>query len=439
MLLPLLMLLFVVPPVYAAAPVTQATVYEASLDTDMINPATADYLVRAIDLAEQHNAQALLLRIDTPGGMLQSTRQIVRAMLNAHVPIITYVAPGGAQAGSAGVFITLAGNIAAMAPGTNIGAAHPVGGQGQDLKSEGGSDLAKKIENDTRAFVESIAHERHRNEQWAAQAVTQSVSITAEQALQLKVVDLIADSDADLLSQIDGRQVTVAGKTVILHTRHAQVEPVQMDLKQRLVNLLANPNIAYLLMVVGFLGIYFEMSHPGAIFPGVAGGLSLILAFVSLQVLPFNAAGLALILLAVALFVAEIFVTSYGLLTAGGLIALVLGSLFLFDTPDAVLRIDRGLIVGVALAVGVSVAVVSYLVAKTFGRPVSTGKEGMMGKIGEAAGDLTPRGKVFINGEYWNVVATEHVRQGQRVRVIAVEGLMLKVQPVRDVEGGFDA
>lgn len=419
-----------------ASPVTDTSrvgpwVYQVTLAGDMVNPGTADYLVRAIERAENEDAEAIIVRIDTPGGLLQSARQIVQKMLNANVPVLTYVFPGGGQAGSAGVFITMAGHIAAMAPGTNIGAAHPVSGQGEDIEKGGGKELAKKIENDTRAFVESIAAERGRNAAWAAKAVTESVSVTAREALKLRVVDLLADSTQDLLEKVHGRTVRLGKREVALQTKGARVVDLGMSAKQKLINLLANPNIAYLLMTIGFLGIYFELSHPGAIFPGIIGGLSLILAFVSLQVLPFNAGGLALIGLAVALFIAELFVTSFGLLTVGGLVSLVLGSLLLFETPEATIAIDRTLIATVAAVIGASVALVGYLVAKTFRHKPETGAESMVGEEGVATTDLLPEGTVFVHGELWQASSATPVRKGEKVRVTRVQGLRIVVEPMQ--------
>lgn len=405
-------------------------VYRMKLEGHMVNPATGDYIVNGIRKAQADGADAVLLRIDTPGGLLETTRQIVTAMLASEVPIITYVAPGGGRAGSAGVFLTMAGHVAAMAPGTNIGAASPVTGQGEDIEQTGGSDMARKVMEDTRAFVEAIAEERGRNAEWAAQAVTEAVSISYSRAVDLNVVDLLSDSDVELLNAVHGREVTVGKEQITLNTADADIVDIEMTTRQRFVDFLANPNIAYLLMTIGFLGIYFELANPGAIFPGVIGGTSLILAFVAMQVLPFNAGGLALMVLAIAMFIAELFVSSFGLLTVGGLISLVLGSLLLFETGEPGLRVDPGIIVGVVAAVGFSVAVASYLVAKTFGRKVETGEEGMIGRKGVALHELAPSGAILIDGERWMAVASQPIAEGQSVKVVDVDGLKLKVEPV---------
>lgn len=415
----------------AAEPVTAAAapvVHAVTLDGDMINPATADYILKSLAAAEEAGAAAFLLRLDTPGGMLQSTRQIIKALLGAAIPVITYVQPGGAQAGSAGMFITIAGHVAAMAPGTNIGAAHPVGGQGEDIEKAGGKELAKKVENDARAFAESIAAERGRNAAWAAAAVTNSVSITAEQALQEKVIDLVAASDTELLAAVDGRTVAINHAPRTLHTAGARVVEVPMSLKQEFVNWLANPNVAYLLMTLGFLGIYFELSNPGLIFPGVIGGLSLVLAFVALQVIPFNAAGLALIFLALVLFVLEVFVTSFGLLTLGGVIAMGLGGLLLFDTPETTMRVSTEVLVAVTLFFGVAAGLLGLAVARAMRRKVTTGEEGMIGLVGKVKQPLTPAGTVFVHGELWAAIADSPIEQGAAVVVTGIEGLVLKVR-----------
>lgn len=415
----------------AAEPATAATapvIHAVTLDGDMINPATADYILKSLAAAEDARAEAFLLRLDTPGGMLQSTRQIIKALLAARIPVVTFVQPGGAQAGSAGMFITIAGHVAAMAPGTNIGAAHPVGGQGEDIEKSGGKDLAKKVENDARAFAEAIAAERGRNAKWAAAAVTSSVSITAEQALKEKVIDLVAPGDRELLAAIDGREVRIGDHTHKLRTKDARIVEVEMSVKQQFVNWLADPNVAYLLMTLGFLGIYFELANPGMIFPGVIGGVSLVLAFVALQVIPFNAAGLALIGLAAVLFVLEVFVTSFGLLTIGGIIAMGLGGLLLFDTPETTMQISMNVLIPVTLFFGAVAAMLSFAVARAMRRKVTTGREGMIGLVGKATQPLAPAGTVFVNGELWSALAESPVEKGDSVVVTGIEGLVLKVR-----------
>jgi len=295
----------------------------------MINPATADYIHDGIERGRQEGAQAVVIQLDTPGGLLDSAKSIVKDILGAPVPIIVYVAPSGAGATSAGVFVTLAANVAAMAPGTNIGAAHPVGGQGENISG----DMREKVENFAASLSRTIAQERGRNVEWAEKAVRESVSITEQEAVKEGVVDLVADSIPDLLRKVNGRKVEVAGREVELATEDANVQRYDMRLRQKILDILANPNIAYLLLMAGVLGLYVEFTHPGVFFPGVAGTICLLLGMAALQVLPINYSGLALIILGLALLVSELFLPSFGVLGIGGIIAFILGSLLLFDTP----------------------------------------------------------------------------------------------------------
>ena len=305
-----------------------------------INPAVADFIHESVGRAKSNGARALIIQLDTPGGLVESTRLIVKEMLAAPVPILVYVAPSGARAGSAGVFITLAAHIAAMAPATNIGAAHPVGGSGEEIKGA----MGDKILNDMAAFSETIAQKRGRNTEWAIQAVRKSVSITETEALKKKVIDIVARDVNDLLDQAQGRKVDVNGSKQELSIKTARVVPYEMSLKQRILNSIAHPNIAYLLMMAGILGLYMEFSHPGTIFPGVAGAICLLLAFASLQLLPINYTGLALMVFGVGLLVGEAFIPSFGVLGIGGIISLALGSLLLFDTPTSDFGVDRSIV-----------------------------------------------------------------------------------------------
>src|SRR5687767_5869662 len=307
-----------------------------------INPASSGYIERGIELAEKENAACLLISLNTPGGLLKSTRVIVENMMKSSVPVVVYVSPSGAHAGSAGVFITLAANVAAMAPGTNIGAAHPV-----SMQSGGDSTMNEKSTNDAVAFVRTIAEKRNRNAQWAENAVRKSYSITSTEALDLKVIDIIATSVPDLLKQINGRTVEVTGGTKTLSTASASVENVEMSFVEKLLNILSDPNLAYILMMIGFYGVLFELYSPGAIFPGVIGVIALILAFYSLHTLPINYAGLALIIFGIILFLLEIKIISHGLLAIGGTVALLLGSMMLIrKIPNMeFLRISWGVII----------------------------------------------------------------------------------------------
>jgi membrane-bound serine protease (ClpP class) len=392
----------------------------------MINLATVDYIQQGIAAGEQSGAAAVLIQLDTPGGLLESTKLIVKDLLGAPLPVIVYVAPSGAGAASAGVFVTLAANIAAMAPGTNIGSAHPVSGKGEDI----GGDMREKVENFTVSLVRSIAQQRGRNVEWAEKAVRDSVSITEREAVKLKVVDFVADSVADVLAKAHGRAVEVRGRRLALNTADAPVRPYDMSLRQRLLNLLANPNVAYLLMMAGLLGLYVEFTNPGVIFPGVAGAICLLLALAVLQVLPINYTGLALIGLGIAMLVAEVFLPSFGVIGIGGLVAFVLGSLLLFDTPDSTIRVDRGLIAGAAFAFGSFTFVVGWLVVRTQRKRSSVGAEGMLGEVGQVRRVVVPgrRVKVFVHGEYWDADTDEPLAEGDPVEVTAVNGLHMRVR-----------
>ena len=397
----------------------------------MINPASADYIRGGIAAAAEQGAAAVVVQLDTPGGLLESTKVIVKDMLGTPVPVLVYVAPSGAGATSAGVFVTMAANIAAMAPGTNIGAAHPVSGQGENISG----DMREKVENFAASLGRTIAQQRGRNVEWAEKAVRDSVSVTEREAVSLKVVDLIADNVDDLLAKVHGRTVEVQGRTLILNTARAPVQRYEMRLRQRLLDLIANPNIAYLLMMAGLLGLYVEFTSPGVVFPGVAGAICLLLAAAALQVLPINYTGLALIALGAAMLVAEAFLPSFGIIGVGGIVGFVLGSLLLFETPESTMRVDRGLIAAAALTIGAYTGVVGWLVLRTQRQRSSVGAEGMIGKRGEVRRVLVPgrEVKVFVHGEYWDADAEEALDVGDPVEVAAVHGLRLHVR--RHVDG----
>ena len=396
-----------------------------------INPAVADFIRESIEQAAQQGALALIVQLDTPGGLLSSTKTIVKDLLDAPLPVIVYVAPGGSGAISAGVFITMAGTIAAMAPGTTIGAAHPVAGGGQDIEG----DMREKVENFTASFSESIARRRGRNIEWAEQAVRESVAITETEALEKQVIDLVASDVQDLLRQVSGRTVEVGSTERTLNFAAAQgaggsfyVVRQEMRLKHKVLNILAHPQIAYLLMMAGILGLYLEFSNPGLLFPGLVGALCLILALTAFQVLPINYTGLVLIFLGLALLVTELFLPSFGILGVGGLVAFVMGSLFLFDSPDAELAPDRGVIFGAALGVGLFILIAGSLSMQAYRRRPVTGTEGLIGELGEVRERLAPRGKVWLHGEYWNAESDEDdIEAGQTVRVVDVAHMVLKV------------
>ena len=389
-----------------------------------INPAVDDFIRESIVRSKSNGAAALIIQLDTPGGLLTSTRTIVKELLGAPVPVIVYVAPSGAGAGSAGVFITMAAHIAAMAPGTNIGAAHPVAGGGQEVKGV----MGEKIENFTASFSESIAQKRGRNTEWAIQAERKSVAITEKEALKIKVIDIVAKDISDLLEQAHGRKVDIDGSKHELSVKGARIERHEMSLKQKVLNTIADPNIAYLLMMAGLLGLYMEFAHPGVIFPGVAGAICLLLAFASLQLLPINYAGLGLIILGIGLLVGEAFAPSFGVLGVGGIISLTLGSFFLFDTEGSDLIVDRSIIFTAVATLGSFVLVVSYLVFRSQQSKPTLGIAGLIGEIGEVRGKLSPSGKIFVHGEYWNAQADSEIDVGEKVEVVGIEGMVLKVR-----------
>ena len=416
--------------VVVATPAIAAPVASITLE-GVVSPVMVRLVETAIDRAQASGASALVIQLDTPGGLERSMRVICQRLLNAPLPVIVYVAPTGARAASAGVFITMAAHVAAMAPATNIGAAHPV--------AAGGGSVDKtsmtKIENDAAAFVRSIAAERGRNADWAEKAVRQSVSITERDAVRLKVVDLVADSMADLLAKVDGRVVRTVKGPVTLATRAATVIPIEVGFRDRFLNLITDPNVAYVLMMLGMLGLFFELSTPGVILPGVIGGISIILAFFAFQSLPINYAGLLLILFGIVLLVAEIKIVSHGVLAIGGIVAMALGSLMLYDATEIGFRISWWVIVPtVGATAGIFLFVVAAGVRALWRRP-QLGAPGLIGEVGVVREALAPSGQVAIHGELWRAVADgEAVDAGTSVRVIDVDGLTLKV--VKAAGGG---
>ncbi|HSN89105.1 MAG TPA: nodulation protein NfeD [Thermoanaerobaculia bacterium] len=394
-----------------------------------IHPVSAELIGDAIREADAAGAAALVIELDTPGGLVTSTREITTAILGAKTPVVVYIAPAGAQGASAGFYILMSADVAAMAPGTNTGAAHPVGGQGETVEGV----LGKKMEEDAAANIRSMALRNGRNVELAQAAVLDSRSYSAQEALDGKLIDLIAPTVPALLRVIDGRQVQRDGAAVTLRTVDSEVVEVELSAFRRFLGVLADPNIASMLLVLGFLGLYFELMNPGAILPGVVGAICLILGFFALSVLPVNYAGLALILLAVILFIAEIKVVSYGLLAVGGTVSLVLGLLMLFKTPEPALRVSLEFIAVLAVF---SLAVVGFLTMMSLRMsrvPVRTGPEGMLHELGTARTALAPRGKVFVHGEIWDAVAEEPVAAGETVQVTGVRNLTLAVRPFRNV------
>ncbi|MGK7345917.1 MAG: NfeD family protein [Candidatus Nitrospinota bacterium M3_3B_026] len=414
----------------AALPSTaqQRSVLVATVDGP-INPVVAEYIAGSIDKAESDpSVEALVIRMDTPGGLDTSMRQIIKKMQGAAVPVIVYVAPSGSRAASAGAFITIAADIAAMAPGTNIGAASPVsmGGGGMD------KTMQKKVMNDAAAYIRSIAEAHGRNADLAEDFVRKGASVSETEALEKNVVDLLADDLPALLAAVDGRTVkTVAGEKT-LATADVRVERKEMTWRQRVFNALANPNVAYILMMLGFYGLFFELSNPGAIFPGVIGAICLILAFYSLQTLPINFAGALLILLSIVLFMLEIWVTSFGILTIGGITALVIGSLMLIEAPEDYMRISLSVIIPTALLTAGFFTVLLGSAARAQFRKVATGWDAMVGLSGMAETEIKPGkpGRIMLEGELWKAVSeTGTIKPGDRVEVVSASGLTVTVKP----------
>jgi len=417
-----------------AGPVTRKGHLNVATIDGSINPASSDYLQKAIAESEKDGAAALLLELDTPGGLVASTKDIIQAMLNARVPIIVYVAPQGAWAGSAGTFITLAGNVAAMAPGSSIGAAHPVGiGGGAPSEDEEGKSTdqgARKAENLLAAFIESIAEQRKRNVEWAAKAVRESVAVTADKALELGVIDIVAASRTDLLTQLREHPFPFEGGTVVLDVADAPQRVIEMGLLTRVLNVIVDPNVAVLLLLAGLLGLYVEFNQPGVVVPGVIGAACLVLALIAMQILPFSWIGLLLIVAGIALFVSEIFVTSYGLLFAAGMACFLIGGSMVFDRPDvsdlnvSFWPVLVPTVAGMALFGGLVV----YAVGRTLGRRQESGVSELIGMIGVATTALEPTGTVFIRGEYWTARADEPIAAKERVEATGVRGLELAVR-----------
>ncbi len=418
-LLYLFLLMAVAQPLYAQK------IISIKLDAT-INPATADFIHRAIETAKAERATCLLINLNTPGGLLKSTRVIVSDILESPVPVLVYVSPGGAHAGSAGVFITMAAHIAAMAPGTNIGAAHPVSSQGQM-----DTIMSAKATNDATAFIKSIAAKRGRNAEWGAQAVRNSVSLTESEALENNVINLIAGSESELLTNIHGKQVTVSTGTVVLNTKNATIKSIDMGWGEKMLNILSDPNVAYILFLLGLYGLIFELYSPGAIFPGIIGGICIILALYTMHTLPVNYAGLALIVFGVILFLLEIKIVSHGLLGIGGVISLLLGSMMLIRTDGtwAVANLSWTVII---TAVAVSSLFFLFVIGmglKAQKAKPSIGQEAMIGEIGQSLSELNPGGTVRMHGEIWKAISRSGlIPEGKKVVVTGFLNFTLQVE-----------
>ena len=385
-----------------------------------ISPGAATFLIRGLEDAEKGESALAIVRLDTPGGLASSMRTMIKAILNSPVPVVVYVAPQGAGAASAGVMVTVAAHVAAMAPGTNIGAAHPVGAGGKDIEKT----MSDKVVNDMASYGRGIAQEKGRNAEWVEKAIRESVSITAEEALERKVIDLVATDVDDLLKRLDGREITLQKGKVVLKTKDLVKRYYQPGFRDKILKTISDPNIAYILMMIGLAGLYFELSHPGAIFPGVVGAISLILAFYSFQTLPVNYAGLLLIVLAIILFIAEVKISSYGMLSIGGVISLTLGSIMLFEDLGVSLKLMMPTIVLIAAFF----LVVSTLAFRAYRSRPKVGMEGLMGEVGLAKEPIDPEGLIFVHGELWRAASKERIEAGERVEVAGAEGLVLKVK-----------
>ncbi len=390
-----------------------------------ITPAVATYIIKSIDQAYAEGSTGLILLLDTPGGLDLAMRDIIKELLGSRIPVIVFVYPSGARAASAGVMITMASNIAAMAPGTNIGAAHPVAiGMGGKMDET----MAEKVVNDAVAYSKSIAKKRGRNSKWVELAVRKSESVTAEEALKLNVIDFVANDVSQLLAKIDGKTVLLPSGEVQLNTKGAIINEKKMGLRERILTALSDPNIAYLLLMIGLAGLYFEFAHPGAILPGVIGGISLILAFFALQTLPVNFAGVLLIIFGIILFIAEIKIVSHGMLTVAGVISLVLGSLMLFESPIPALRVSLKVMIPTIVIVTLFFVAIIGLAVKAQMRKPATGVEGMIGKKGDAITSVHEDGKVFIKGEHWNAYSKDMIEEGEKIKVVGMKGLRLEVE-----------
>jgi len=404
--------LFVLPAVSSAA------ILKITVDAP-IHPISAEYIVRSIDRADRESASLLILVLNTPGGLDSSMREIIEKIVNARTPVAAYVAPSGARSASAGFFIAVACDIFAMAPGTNTGAAHPVGisitGQSMDKTME------EKVTQDAASYIKTLAANRGRNVQMAEDAVRKSLSYTEEESLKGGLIDLVAKTDQDIIDAFDGKKIRrFKGEEATLSLKKEPVVPVPMTFRQNFLLTISNPNLAYILLMIGLLGLYFEFANPGAILPGVLGGICLLLAIFSFQILPINYVGLMLIILAVILFVLEVKVHSYGMLSVGGIAAMIIGSMMLINSPIPELRPSLRFIIPVALGISLILISLVTLVVRAHARKSFTGKEGMIGEVGTARTDLSPSGKVFVHGEIWEAEATEPVAKGEKVKVVAV-------------------
>ena len=424
----LLILFLVVPPAYSKDNVVVVKLSGA------INPAVAEYVSYEISQANAEKDSLIVLHMDTPGGLDTSMREIIKKIQSSEVPVASFVAPTGSRAASAGTFITVASHIAAMAPGTNIGAAHPINMLGGGNDNEQAKTMEKKVVNDAAAYIRSLAELRKRNAHWAELAVVNSVSISAEEAMKLNVIDFVAGDVKALVLAIHGREVQLASGSVSLKTKNLKIIYHEMNPRQKLLDIISNPNVTYILMMLGLVGLFFELSNPGLVLPGVIGSISLILALYAMQTLPINYAGLLLILFGVILFITEINVMSYGLLSVSGVISIFLGSTMLIDSDDPALQISRAILYPtLALTVVLSLGIV-VLATRTRSLKKLGGMEGMIGETGLVKEVLNPQGRVLVHGELWEAEADTQITEGERVQVDFVQGLRIKVSKAQDTQ-----
>ena len=434
--------------------------------SDAIGPATSDYIQRGLEKAADRGAVVVILRLDTPGGLDSAMRDINRAIIASSIPVIVYVAPSGARAASAGTYMLYASHIAAMSPATTLGAATPVQiGGVPDLKpptfpeKEGNDDangdedkdqskekedarkktppvtgdaMTKKIVNDAAAYIRSLAEMRGRNAEWAEKAVREAASLTSEEAMSQNVIDVIATDTTDLLAKVDGWLVNINGQAVTLATSGLEIEIIDPDWRNELLSVITNPNIAYILMLLGIYGLFFELANPGFVLPGVIGGICLLLAMYALQVLPVNYAGLALMMLGIVFMIAEIYAPSFGALGFGGIISFVIGSVILFDTEGNEIRVAIPIIVAVSILSSAFFLIALRMILAAHRKPVVSGVDEMLGSIGQVVDDFEESGRIHIHGETWQVLSKTPLRHGDQVRVIAIEGLILNVEPVKE-------
>jgi len=415
-----LVFLWFASPVFAANQIVVVKIFGA------INPAVAEFVSQEIHQANKEQQALIVLNMDTPGGLDTSMRQIIKKIQSSHVPVASYVSPSGSRAASAGTFITIASHIAAMAPGTNIGAAHPVNMMGGNNEQE--STMDKKVVNDAAAYIRSLAELRNRNSHWAELAVVKSVSISAEEAKRLNVIDLIAGNVKALILAIDGREIQTASGPMTLKTGRLEIVYHEMSPRLKMLDIISNPNVAYVLMMIGVVGLYFEMSNPGLVFPGVIGAVSMVLAFYAMQTLPIDYAGLLLVLLGALFFIAEIGVMSYGLLSIAGVVSIFLGSTMLIDSDDPAMQISQSILYPtLGLTIVFSIGIIVFA-TQTRNLKMQGGAEGMLGETGIVKENLNPHGRVLVHGELWEAECEGEIMEGEHVIVESVEGLKVRVK-----------